>query len=44
MYKKNATRFSALQTKINSFNKKGKQLASGHHKMVFAQNSNKKKT
>ena len=38
--KRNATRFSALQTKTNSFNKKGKQQASGHHKMGFAQNSN----
>ena len=39
--KRNVTRFSSLQEKINSFNKKGKQQASGHHKMVFAQNRNK---
>ena len=40
--KRNATRFSDLQAKTNSFNKKGKQQAFGHHKMGFAQNSNKK--
>ena len=39
--KRNATRFSSLQTKTNRFNKKGKQQASGHHKKGFAQNSNK---
>ena len=40
--KRNATSFSALQAKTNSFNKKGKHQASGHHKMGFAQNNNKK--
>ena len=40
--KRNTTRFSTLQEKTNSFNKKGKQQASGHHKMGFAQNENKK--
>ena len=40
--KRNGTRFLALQAKANSFNKKGKQQAFGHHKMGFAQNSNKK--
>ena len=40
--KRNATRFLALQPNTNSFNKKGKQQTYGHHKMGFAQNSNKK--
>ena len=40
--KRNATRFSTAQAKTNSFNKKGKQQASSHHKMGITQNSNKK--